>query len=74
MDESDGGSYTYSINMYYQVYGCHYTWRVYVIDAVRRQAPEGSDLDLIILPCYPRSAILSMTVQVVDPHLSPPYN
>jgi hypothetical protein len=43
-------------------------------NAVWRRTREGSDLDPIILPRYPLSAILSTTVQVVDPDLPPPNN
>jgi Protein of unknown function (DUF3592) len=69
-----GTSYTYSIKVEYQVDdGGQYTREFHVPDAVWRSARVGSDLDLIILPGYPRSAHLSTTVQEVDPDLPPPY-
>jgi Protein of unknown function (DUF3592) len=69
-----GTSYTYSIKVEYQVDdGGQYTREFHVPDAVWRSARVGSDLDLIILPGYPRSANLSTTVHEVDPDLPLPY-
>lgn len=74
-DEMDGDGvvtrHTYSVKAEYQFNESCYMKEFVVSSEIWETAHSGSNLDIVIFPSYPRSAILLTTVQAVDPDIPP---